>query len=114
PGEPVASVLSRFFAANDLYEAPVASVPPADGGVSDGLPLTPEEEADQFVKDAEEGKHGGMGLGDVKLALAIGAMLGPGLSLLSLFFATFAGAFTGLVFTRIHGKSLRFAVPFVP
>jgi prepilin signal peptidase PulO-like enzyme (type II secretory pathway) len=37
-----------------------------------------QAEADQFAKEAESGAHGGMGLGDVKLAVAIGAILGPG------------------------------------
>ncbi|MBC8101738.1 MAG: A24 family peptidase [Cytophagales bacterium] len=71
-------------------------------------------EADQFAIEAETGQHGGMGLGDVKLALAIGAMLGPGPALLSLFFATFAGALTGITLARIHGRSLRLALPFGP
>jgi prepilin signal peptidase PulO-like enzyme (type II secretory pathway) len=116
-GESVGGALRRFFSANDLYEAPSASITPVeevDAGENQENLLTSEEEANQFIRDAEDGKVGGMGLGDVKLALAIGSMLGPGLSLLSLFFATFTGALTGVIFTRLHGKSLRYAVPFVP
>ena len=71
-------------------------------------------EADQFAKESESGKHGGMGLGDVKLALAIGALLGPGMALLSLMFATFSGAVIGILLARIHGKGLRYGLPFVP
>jgi prepilin signal peptidase PulO-like enzyme (type II secretory pathway) len=71
-------------------------------------------EADQFAVEAESGKHGVMGLGDAKLALAIGAVLGPGPALLSMFFATFAGALTGITLARIHGRTLRLALPFGP
>jgi len=72
------------------------------------------EEADRFALEAETGQHGGMGLGDVKLALAVGAMLGPAMALLSLFFATFVGAVTGTILARKHGRSLRLGLPFVP
>ncbi len=71
-------------------------------------------EADQFAIEAETGQHGGMGFGDVKLALAIGAILGPIPALLSLFFATFVGAVTGITLARIHGRTLRLALPFGP
>jgi prepilin signal peptidase PulO-like enzyme (type II secretory pathway) len=75
---------------------------------------TMAEESDQFAKEAETGKHGGMGLGDVKLALAIGAMLGPGQAIVSLFIATAFGAVTGVTLARIHNKSLRQPLPFGP
>ena len=84
-------------------------------------PLTPAQleaqmraEADQFAREAETGKHGGMGLGDVKLALAVGAVLGPGMALLSLFLATAIGAVTGITVARLHNRSLRYGLPFVP
>ncbi|MBC8135113.1 MAG: A24 family peptidase [Fibrella sp.] len=74
-----------------------------------------QADADQFAKEAESGAHGGMGLGDVKLAVAIGAILGPGQAVLSLIFAAFFGAVTGLILKAIHRKNtLRLAVPFVP
>ncbi|MES2460779.1 MAG: hypothetical protein V4671_09350, partial [Armatimonadota bacterium] len=71
-------------------------------------------EADEFALEAEKGTVGGMGLGDAKLALAIGAILGPGPALLSLFMATFAGAATGITLARVHGRTLRLALPFGP
>ena len=71
-------------------------------------------ESDQFAIGAESGKDGGMGLGDVKLALAIGAILGPSLAFLSLFLATFVGAITGMILARMHGRTLRLALPFGP
>ncbi|MBC7808260.1 MAG: A24 family peptidase [Akkermansiaceae bacterium] len=74
-----------------------------------------QADADQFAKEAESGAHGGMGLGDVKLAIAIGAILGPGQAVLSLIFAAFFGAVTGLILKAIHRKdTMRLAVPFVP
>ena len=83
--------------------------------------LTPDEreammrvESDQFAIQAESGSVGGMGLGDVKLALAIGAILGPSLAFLSLFLATFVGAVTGMTLARINGRSLRLPLPFGP
>lgn len=72
-------------------------------------------EADQFAKEAETGAHGGMGLGDAKLAITIGAILGPGQAILSLLFAAFFGAAVGLILKAVHGKNtMRLAVPFVP
>lgn len=88
---------------------PAARVPSAPS--SDALSA---EDADQFAIEAESGKHGGMGLGDVKLALAIGAILGPGPALVSLFFATAGGAFTGVLLARLNGRGLRLAIPFGP
>ncbi len=71
-------------------------------------------EADQFAREAETGQHGAMGLGDVKLALAIGALLGPWHALLSLFIATASGALTGVGLAALHGKGLRLGIPFGP
>jgi len=73
-----------------------------------------QDEADQFAKEAETGQHGGMGLGDVKLAVGLGGMLGPGLATLSLGFATAFGAITGIALAAKHGRSLRIGLPFVP
>ena len=103
-GETFGHSAGRFFRSDDL-----------------GLPASASEEvaqsqaeADAFAVESESGAHGGMGLGDVKLALAIGAVLGPGQALLSLFFAAAIGAVTGVTMARIHGKTLRLALPFVP
>jgi prepilin signal peptidase PulO-like enzyme (type II secretory pathway) len=72
-------------------------------------------EANQFAKEAESGSAGGMGLGDVKLAIAVGLLLGPALALLSLFFATALGAIIGIILIRRHRRrNARLAVPFVP
>ena len=128
PGEGFVDVFRRFFSADDLgmenaYETrPVAEetailepiLEESDTGGVLPAALTPEEEANQFARETESGRHGGMGRGDVNLALAIGAMLGPGLALLSLFFATLTGAIVGIIFTRVNGRSLRYGVPFVP
>ncbi|MDX1933325.1 MAG: prepilin peptidase [Capsulimonadales bacterium] len=93
---------------NPLPTEPELVTPESD------LSRTMQQEADDFARDAESGRYGGMGLGDVKLAAAIGAILGPWMSLFSLFFATLIGAVVGVIFTRIHNRSLRYGVPFVP
>lgn len=125
-GEGAAAAFARFFRAEEEQAAPIAS--PAEETTLDeetpGAENAPDAasttqtltaEADQFAREAETGKHGGMGLGDVKLALAIGALLGPGMALLSLLFATASGALIGLgLKLRYRRSSLRFGLPFVP
>ncbi|MFM7322023.1 MAG: prepilin peptidase, partial [Armatimonadota bacterium] len=103
-GDPVPVAASRFFRSADLG-------PPVTG---DTTIAAAQDEADQFANEAETGKHGGMGLGDVKLAVGLGAMLGPGLAMLSLGFATAFGAITGIALAAKHGRSLRIGLPFVP
>ena len=135
PNEGVAQAAARFFRSDegDSYAGtPQALATPDDTDpelvAEMMLPPAPDEaallasereaqmraEADQFAREAETGQHGGMGLGDVKLALAFGAMLGPALALLSLLFATFLGAGVGIYIARRHRSSLRTGVPFVP
>jgi len=96
----------RFFRSDDLG-------PPVTGEPGDVSALA-QAEADQFAKEAETGRHGGMGLGDAKLAIGLGAVLGPGLAMLSLGFATLLGAVTGVTLAARHGRSLRIGLPFVP
>ncbi len=113
--EPVGAALPRFFRADDagMPETPEGDAAPDDNPEAQEASLLAAE-ADQFAREAETGQHGGMGLGDVKLALAIGALLGPGLAILSLFFATAAGAVVGISLAAVHGKGLRIGVPFGP
>jgi leader peptidase (prepilin peptidase)/N-methyltransferase len=56
----------------------------------------------------------GMGLGDVKLAGAIGAMLGPGLALLSFGLAIAAGAILGVFLLVLHVRRRMEYLPFGP
>ena len=56
----------------------------------------------------------GMGLGDVKLAGAIGAMLGPGLALLSFGVAVAAGAALGLALLALRVRRRMEYLPFGP
>jgi len=125
--EPVTSVVGRFFRSNDQAFGPEAVIADAaatpleediqaDGAASEEAQRSAElaAEADQFAREAETGRHGGMGLGDVKLALAIGALLGPGPALLSLLVAAGAGAVVGITLILIHGRGMRLGLPFVP
>jgi len=54
----------------------------------------------------------GMGFGDVKMLAMIGAFLGPGGVLLSLFFASFSGAAVGLALLASKRAALRTKLPF--
>ncbi len=56
----------------------------------------------------------GMGMGDVKLAGAIGAMLGPGLALLSFGLAVAAGAVLGLMLILLRVRRRMEYLPFGP
>lgn len=54
-----------------------------------------------------------MGLGDVKMMLGVGALLGWRLALLSIFIAAFAGSAAGvLIIARQKGKDLQAQIPF--
>lgn len=128
--EPAASALGRFFRSNDQAYAgdtgDAGNLDPVLAGTaavsSSSPPLSAEaqasaelaQDADQFAREAETGRHGGMGLGDVKLALAIGALLGPGQAVLSLLVAAGAGAVVGIALMLIHGRNMRLGLPFVP
>jgi prepilin signal peptidase PulO-like enzyme (type II secretory pathway) len=122
-GESVGDAVRRFFKADDLPYSDLdredlsPALPAQAGSVAAGTPTVAEtqEDADQFAREAESGAHGGMGMGDVKLALGIGAILGPFPAMLSLFFATLIGAVVGLILKRVYGKTnLRYGLPFVP
>ena len=104
PGEAFAGAAGRFFRSADLG-------PPTS---TDKTAQAAHDDAAAFAKEAETGQHGGMGLGDVKLAIGLGAILGPGLALLSLGFATFVGAVTGISMAAKHGRTLKLSLPFVP
>ncbi len=54
----------------------------------------------------------GMGLGDVKMLALIGAFVGWRGVLVTLFFASFAGAATGLALIALHGAGMRSKLPF--
>ncbi len=56
----------------------------------------------------------GMGLGDVKLAAAIGAMLGPGLALLSFGLAIATGAILGILLLLLRLRRRMEYLPFGP
>ncbi|MGC4044097.1 MAG: prepilin peptidase [Armatimonas sp.] len=105
PEENFSGVNGRFWRSNDL------GLP---GSASQEVEAS-QTEADEFALEAESGEHGAMGFGDVKLALAVGAILGPAQALLSLLVATAIGAVTGIALARRYNRdNLKLSVPFVP
>jgi leader peptidase (prepilin peptidase)/N-methyltransferase len=58
--------------------------------------------------------NGGMGMGDVKFALAIGSFLGPVVTLQVLFISFFLGAFFGIFFILLRIKKRKDYIPFGP
>ena len=59
-------------------------------------------------------KREGMGGGDIKLIAMLGAFLGWKSLLFILILSSFLGAITGVSIMIIHGKDLKYAVPFGP
>jgi leader peptidase (prepilin peptidase) / N-methyltransferase len=120
PGESFAGTFRRFFSADDQAGLPDDALPlpkssdPDEVVEEEDITAQLQAEADQFALEAETGQHGGMGMGDVKLAFGIGALLGAGLALLSLAFAAFLGAVVGVALAQRRRGNLRVAVPFVP
>lgn len=51
---------------------------------------------------------------DVKLALGLGAILGPGQAILSIGSRTFLGAVVGGGLALLRGRSLRYGLPLFP
>jgi leader peptidase (prepilin peptidase)/N-methyltransferase len=56
----------------------------------------------------------GMGGGDIKLLGMIGTFIGWKGVLFSIFVASLAGTFVGMIFMLLKGKNLKFAIPFGP
>ena len=54
----------------------------------------------------------GMGLGDIKLMLMVGAYLGWQLSLLTIFLGSLLGAVIGILLIRFKGGNLKMEIPF--
>lgn len=54
----------------------------------------------------------GMGMGDVKMMVGIGLMLGGAKTFLTLFIAALIGSILGIVFAKSRGKSLQLKIPF--
>jgi leader peptidase (prepilin peptidase)/N-methyltransferase len=59
-------------------------------------------------------KHHAIGMGDAKLLAALGAWLGWSALINILFFASIGGIIGGLIWLKIHQKSIRSAFPFGP
>jgi leader peptidase (prepilin peptidase)/N-methyltransferase len=54
----------------------------------------------------------GMGPGDVKMMLMVGAFLGWELTIVTIFFAAFGGSIIGLLLIVLRGGSMKTAIPF--
>lgn len=59
-------------------------------------------------------KRVGLGGGDIKLMAVVGAFLGIELTVLTIFFSSFLGAFVGLYILVVKKKSTKHALPFGP
>lgn len=57
-------------------------------------------------------KKEGLGMGDVMMMLLVGAYLGIGRTVLTLFLSSVVGAVVGLLLVKLRGKDLQFAIPF--
>ncbi len=57
-------------------------------------------------------KKEGLGMGDVMMMLMVGAYLGIGRTILTLFLSSVVGALAGLLLMKLRGKNLQFALPF--
>jgi leader peptidase (prepilin peptidase)/N-methyltransferase len=54
----------------------------------------------------------GMGLGDVKMMLMVGAFLGWQLTMLTIFFASLLGSVVGILLISIRGGNMKMEIPF--
>jgi leader peptidase (prepilin peptidase) / N-methyltransferase len=54
----------------------------------------------------------GMGLGDVKMMLMVGAFLGWQLTLLTIFFGSLLGSLVGIILMRARGGNMKMEIPF--
>jgi leader peptidase (prepilin peptidase)/N-methyltransferase len=59
-------------------------------------------------------KREGLGLGDIKLLIAIGALFGYECALLTIFIGSILGSVVGLLLILIQRKGLSTAIPFGP
>jgi leader peptidase (prepilin peptidase)/N-methyltransferase len=57
-------------------------------------------------------KREGMGQGDEKMMFMVGAFLGWQLTIVTIFFAAFAGSIIGLLLIALRGGSMKTAIPF--
>ncbi len=57
-------------------------------------------------------KQEGMGLGDVKMMLFVGAFLGWQLTVLTIFLASLLGSLIGIVLMLIQGRNMQMKIPF--
>ena len=56
----------------------------------------------------------GMGFGDLQLGLILGAWVGPGAMILTLFFASFLGLLAWIVISMVKGLDRNRPLPFAP
>jgi leader peptidase (prepilin peptidase)/N-methyltransferase len=54
----------------------------------------------------------GMGLGDVKMMLMVGAFLGWQLTLLTIFIGSLLGSLIGILFIALRGGNMKMQIPF--
>lgn len=99
-----------FAAAGILFSIPDGSfAESATGAVFGGTVLLATALLYKFVRGKE-----GMGMGDAKLMVGVGAFTGVDGALLTIFASSVAGAVGGLAYLKLRGKGLSQVFPFAP
>ncbi len=119
----IAALIAIFFIDLEHYIIPNAIVlPVAAVGLGLAIAVHPHRWAELLAAGAISGvfflvlaliKPGGMGMGDVKLALALGFFLGKAV-IVAMFAAFLLGALTGVALIAVRGKKMSSRLPFGP
>lgn len=96
-----------LFAAGGQHDWVRALVGAAIGAAAGGGSLWLVREAYYRLRGVE-----GMGLGDIKMMLMVGAFLGWQLTMLTIFFASLLGSVVGILLISIRGGNMKMEIPF--
>lgn len=107
PDPEVLESTRALFSMAGWPDGAVALVGSAMGALAGGGSLWLVRELYFRVRHAE-----GMGLGDVKMMLMVGAFLGWHLTLVTIFIGTVLGSLVGIALIKIRGGSLKLEIPF--
>lgn len=97
----------NLFAAAGQHDWVKALVGAAIGAAAGGGSLWLVREAYYRLRHVE-----GMGMGDIKMMLMVGAFLGWQLTMLTIFFASLLGSVVGILLISIRGGNMKMEIPF--